>query len=165
MWEEKQRLVIDTSVCIDIFNGDVLGEVVGLPYVFLLPDVIIAELENPPGVTFTDAGFTASGTAADQMHVVSELSEKYKKPSRNDVFALATAKGKGLPLLTGDKDLRNAAKKEKVEVHGTIWILDRLVEESILPPTAAVDALEKMLAARARLPAKECEERLKRWRT
>lgn len=164
MWEEKQRLVVDTSVCIDIFNGAILYEVVKLPYYYLLPDVIIAELDEPPGVIFTNAGFVSSGTAGNEIYLVSELGARYNGLSLNDVFALATAKREGLTLLTGDNKLRSAANREKVDVHGTLWVLDRLVEDSIISPPAAADALEKIMATNTWLPARECRERLARWR-
>ncbi len=165
MWEEKQQLVVDTSVCIDLFNGGILHEVARLPYHSLLPDVILAEeLTDPPAETFTDAGFIRSGTSGNEMYILEELSAKYGKPSRNDLFALTIAKSRGLILLSGDKDLRSAAKKEKVEVHGTIWILDQLVAEAIITQSAAAKALEEMLKAGARLPDDECQDRLTRWR-
>lgn len=88
----------------------------------------------------------------------------YIPNGRNDLFALTIAKSRGLILLSGDKDLRSAAKKEKVEVHGTIWILDQLVAETIITQSAAAKALEEMLKAGARLPNDECQDRLRRWR-
>jgi len=165
LWEEKQQLVVDTSVAIDLFNGGILDVAVKLPYYFLLPDVILAEeLQNPPAATFTSAGFIAAGTTGNEMYIVENLSKKYNAPSRNDLFALAIAKSRGLTLLSGDMVLTNAARKEKVLVHGTLWVLDQLVSESIIAGSIAVDALEKILAEGARLPERECSERLKKWR-
>ena len=165
LWEKKQRLVVDTSVCIDIFNGGILDEAVRLPYYYLLPDVIIAKLEEPPGTTFVNAGFISSGTSGEQIQLVSELSARYNALSVNDLFALAIAKREGMTLLTGDNKLRTAARREKVDVHGTLWVLDRLVEDSTISRPAAADALERIMAANSWLPAKECRERLARWKS
>jgi rRNA-processing protein FCF1 len=165
LWEEKQQLVVDTSVCIDIFNGGILESVTRLAYQFLLPDVILfEELIDPPCEKFIGAGFVACGTTGGELYTFVELTGKYKAPSRNDLFALTIAKRRGLILLSGDKDLRSAAKKEKVEVHGIIWILDQLVSESIMTPVLAADMLEKIHKAGAWLPERECTERLRRWR-
>ncbi|MGO9481087.1 MAG: DUF3368 domain-containing protein [Candidatus Kryptoniota bacterium] len=120
MSEEKQKLVIDTSVAIDLFNGGILDATVKLPYYFLLPDVILAEeLQDPPAATFASAGFIASGTTGSEMYIVEDLSKKHSKPSRNDLFALMIAKSRELTLLSGDKALTIAARKEGVTALGT----------------------------------------------
>ncbi len=98
------------------------------------------------------------------MYIVEDLSKKYSAPSRNDLFALAIAKSRGLTLLSADKALTNAARKEKVLVHGTLWVLDQLVSESIIAGSIAADALDKIRDAGAWLPSRECADRLKRWR-
>lgn len=67
-------------------------------------------------------------------------------------------------LLTGDKALRSAASQNGLEVHGTLWILDLLVERKALPPGKAAAALARMVAKNPRLPKAECEERLRRWK-
>jgi hypothetical protein len=165
LWEQKSQLVVDTSVAIDLFNGGILDAAVKLPYYFLLPDVILAEeLQDPPASTFTSAGFIAAGTTGSEMYIVEDLSKKYIKPSRNDFFALTIAKSGGLTLLSGDKALTIAARREGVTVHGALWVLDQLLSESIIAGGAAADALERILAKNARLPERECSERLKKWR-
>ncbi len=165
MSEEKQRLVVDTSVCIDLFNGRIVSETVRLPYDFLLPDVILVEeLKEPSGEELIRRGFIAAGTTGEEMRTVEELSKKYGRPSRNDLFALTIAKVRGLTLLGGDKDLRNSARREGVAVHGTIWILDRLIAESNIIDEIAADALERIMSSGARLPRKECTDRLRKWR-
>ena len=42
-WTLKKRLFLDTTICIDLFNGRLLEKVLTLPYEFVLPDVIVAE--------------------------------------------------------------------------------------------------------------------------
>lgn len=66
-------------------------------------------------------------------------------------------------LLTGDKELRLLAEARQVEVHGTLWIFDRLVEKRLLKPKDAADKLECLLTQDRYLPEMACGERIKRW--
>ena len=45
-------------------------------------------------------------------------------------------------LLTGDGNLRKLAAEDGVEVHGTIYIFDQMVEHKVLTPAIAADRLE-----------------------
>ena len=90
------------------------------------------------------------------------LGGQYTRPSRLDLSALAAAEQEGCPLLTGDKALREAAKKEGVEVHGTLWIAERLVETGRLSPAALGAAYAKMRARGRGLPWEEVEAQLSR---
>ena len=69
-------------------------------------------------------------------------------------------------LLTGDKPLRTFAQSQHLAVHGTLWVLDQLVETwQVLSPAAGHRALSRIMtpAAGRRLPATECATRLERW--
>jgi predicted nucleic acid-binding protein len=67
-------------------------------------------------------------------------------------------------LVTGDKALRNTAAESGREVHGTLWILDVMVDLEALAPLQAAASLEKLTQRNPRLPKAECEERLRRWK-
>jgi predicted nucleic acid-binding protein len=67
-------------------------------------------------------------------------------------------------LLTGDKLLRSVAIASHREVHGTLWILDILVERQILSTAKAATALMCIRERNTRLPKVECAERLNRWK-
>ncbi len=61
------------------------------------------------------------------------------------------------------KDLRRFAKARRAEVHGTLWILDLLVEKKLLVPLVAAQKLQKLLNTKRRLPKHECQKRLSDW--
>ena len=63
-----------------------------------------------------------------------------------DLFALALAHQEHCPLMTGDRYLREAAEHEAVEVRGTLWLMERLIEEGILTVARAEVAYEQMKA-------------------
>ena len=88
---------------------------------------------------------------------------KYKALSPFDRLALAIAQNRGIILLTGDGNLRKAAIKERVEVHGTLWIIDealscgKITQETYKAMLDAFSANPKI-----RLPRDEVAKRLKR---
>jgi len=160
----KKKIILDTTICIDLFHGQLLEKVKRLPYELALPDVIVHELITPPGEVFIQAGFSVLQLSEEVIEQVIVLREHYPKPSTNDLFALLLAKINSCELITGDDALRNAASKEGVPVHGLLWLFDRLIEQRILTTNEAADALKKILAQGSWLPKKECEARLKRWK-
>lgn len=68
------------------------------------------------------------------------------------------------PLLTGDGKLRKQATKDGLQVFGVLWLLDQLLEQSVISNSRAAIALESMLKHGARLPLAECTSRLQRWK-
>jgi predicted nucleic acid-binding protein len=159
-----KKLILDTSICIDLYNGKQLKAVLQLPHKFVLPDVIIAELEEPAGEMLLELGFTEEGISGEETQIVYSLRNKYKEPSLNDLVALLLAKRNVCYLITGDNALRNAAKQEGVTAHGLLWLMDSLVEFKIISKSDATDTLESIIDAGSWLPKKECEERFKKWR-
>jgi len=88
--------------------------------------------------------------------------------SITDVSVLYLAMREDAMVISGDRRLRTESGVRSVEVHGTLWILDRLVEAGLLPASVAADRLETLtgLTGRERrfLPHKECNERIRLWR-
>ena len=75
-------------------------------------------------------------------------------------MALRWAQQEQCPLLTGDKDLRQAAEAEKVKVKGTLWLVEALVLQHIINIQTAKHSYEQMEANGRRLPWKQAHQRL-----
>ncbi len=80
-----------------------------------------------------------------------------------DWSALYYAQQLNALLLTGDKRLRKLAKQKGVIVCGALWILDQLADTSGLTKQEACSFLKELIIKNKRLPADECEQRLKLW--
>ncbi len=91
-----------------------------------------------------------------------------KGMSVEDVSVLFLARREDAMLLSGDRILRRDAEARSVEVHGTIWILEQMVDFGLLAPRLAADRLEALIQAtgeqRRFLPVVECEARILKWR-
>lgn len=83
--------------------------------------------------------------------------------SFNDCSVLWLAERLQAALLTGDGALRRSGRARSVEVRGTLWVFDRLVEAGLLAPSSAAVKLQTLIDANTYLPEDPCEERLKKW--
>jgi len=155
--------VVDTSLLIDLYIGRILAEFFKLPYSFVAPDVIIAELQEPEGKVLMELGLQQDELAGSQILEVVQLRAQYRHPSVNDLFAFVLARSLGVTLLTNDGNLRKVALQEGVSVHGTLWTLDEMVRLKIISPLRAADALRLMCERGSRLPQDECNKRLAGW--
>jgi hypothetical protein len=121
------------------------------------------EIINPPGLIeeLQSRGLVGVDLTADEFFYANELAKKYVKLSGYDRIALAMAKLRSIPLLTGDNPLRKEAEKEGVEVFGTIGLLDRLYENEYINKSEYQLCLERLLEHRERrLPADELQKRI-----
>jgi predicted nucleic acid-binding protein len=164
MPDSRPWYVVDTNILIDFYWGDLLKALFALPVTFLVPDVIVAELEAPDGEQLLAWGLQSMSLTGEQVVEVMELAAVHRAPSINDLFALVLARARAALLLTGDGALRRLAESEGVEVHGTLWLLDELVQCAVIPSQRAAEGLERMLAYGRRLPEDECKRRLRQWR-
>jgi hypothetical protein len=113
--------ILDTNICVDLYNGNLLEVTLRLSDTFLLPDVIIEELKEPEGNLFLSLGYQSKELSSEEVGLVLEYADIYTKPSRADLFALAAAKSSEITLLTGDENLKKAAIQEQVDVHGFFY--------------------------------------------
>lgn len=88
--------------------------------------------------------------------------------SEADLSVLLAAEHFDAAVLSGDKALRTVATERHLEIHGTIWILDKMIEAEKLSPQVAADQLEYLLSltggARRFLPRSICHSRIQLWR-
>lgn len=66
------------------------------------------------------------------------------------------------PLLTGDKKLRNEANDLKIEVHGSIWVINEFIEKQIITKAKGGELLAKLKLINASLPHDEIGSLIKR---
>lgn len=120
---------------------------------------IIQPLELLP--ILQNNGLVGVDLTIEEFYCADEYSTKYKRLSKYDRIALAIAKNRNIPLLTGDEALRKAAKNEKVYVFGTIGLLDKLYDEARIDDTEFLYCLESFLEHKERrLPVEELQKRI-----
>lgn len=158
------RIVTDANILIQLDHGGLVLEAFLLPYDFVTPDVVVAELGPDLGARVQEHGLTVALSDPDDELEVRKLSQEYTKPGNADLHALLHARLMSTQLVTGDGDLRDAAETEGVDVSGILWLLEELIRHSLIHRLRAAESLERMVRRGARLPADECEAHLRRWR-
>lgn len=98
--------------------------------------------------------------SAESLTRVPAIKRNYAGLSANDIFALLLAQQEGCPLLSGDKDLREAAESERIEVRGTLWLVEELLQQGFIDSGQALEAYSKMKAAGRRHPWAEARRRV-----
>ena len=148
--EIDRDVVCDANVLIDLEAGRLLDAFFRLPLRFHVPaDLYRSDLEQRhPQLRHR---LSLDVPDADAMRDVARLSWRHKKIDTSDSFALELARRNAWLLLTGDRALRAAAELEKVSVHGTLWVVERLLESGAVSPEQAEAAFERMKAS-GRLP-------------
>ena len=157
------RCVLDSSVLIDLYRGEVLRVFLARPGEFIAPDFIVAEMTEPSSNRLLELGLRRGELSGDELNEITALLASHPAVSVPDLSALVLARRERTMLLTGDGSLRRLAEEMQVEVHGTLWALDWMVEAGSLTPREAADALRAMLGWGSRLPDGECRARLRRW--
>lgn len=163
-------IVNDASCLIDLRKGQLLSVLTNLPFRFVVP-LPIRESEL---LDFTEQDWRvldAGGMETFDLppHRVAEAIQTKNENaplSANDCFCLVAARcHENSILLTGDRPLRNVAKRAGLHVHGVLWIIDQLHATAACNNALLVTALETWRADRSVfLPSELIEERLKRLR-
>ena len=147
-----QLLISDANILIDLEEGELIKEMFQLPFSFSIPDILFEEEMAGEHGYLPDLGLKLEELSGEVMASAEALIQKYTNPSRHDCFALALAKDKECPLLTGDKALRKAAETEAIMVNGTLWVVEQLIHQQLITPDQARQAYQRMKNSARRLP-------------
>lgn len=157
--------VTDTNIWIDLQAGGLLDSVFELDVRWLIPDLVERELGESFSARLVEWGLVIRPLSGEEVEAVIDLAETYPRPSRTDLATLVVANTEGGILTTGDAALRDAGQSEDTEVHGTLWIVDALVQQEIIRQREAARALQLMMDGDRRLPHSEVQRRIKEWRS
>jgi len=83
--------------------------------------------------------------------------------SFSDCSVLFHATQQDAIILSGDKLLREIAQSLSLQVRGTLWILNELVEQGLLETAEAIQSLELLMKINTRLPLQDCQKLIAKW--
>ncbi len=154
----------DTNIWLDFETISRIDLPFRLPCTYIMfREALEEEVISPPNLldNLKKKGLEAVELTTEEFFFAAECVAKYVKISRYDSTALAIAKHRGIPLLTGDNALRKAAIREGVEVIGTIGILDKLYAGSYIKTPEYKYCLEQLIEhTERRLPVEAMKKRL-----
>lgn len=154
-------IVSDANIFIDMESGGLLEEMFRLAFDIAVPDVIYMEELKDHHPELPGLGLRILTLREEAVGEVEVLAQRYRKPGRNDLFALALAMQESCHLLTGDRDLKAAAIAENVHVHGTLWLMEQMQKELEIEVNKIALAYERMRRIGRRLPWEAVEEQLR----
>ena len=154
-----QFLISDSNIFIDMEVSNLTQKMFELPYQFGVPDILYYEELEEEHHNLLEYGLKTKKLSSNSIKYSQKIIKKYPKTSPNDLFALALAKQDSCPLITGDLELRKAGAKEEVIVLGTIWLVEELINHSIITIDEAREAYTLMKENERRLPWSIIEER------
>jgi len=160
--------VKDANILIDLIESDLIGLWFKLGIETYISDLVQLEIreerQSRALQTFIDAGLLmVESLAPKELEKAATMYMTYRI-SMEDASALILAQKKKAMLLSGDGTLRKTAQTEGIDVHGVIWVFERLVEKALLIPADAIVKLEALQASGAFLPQAICDKKIHDWR-
>lgn len=165
----KRTIAInDANILIDFCDIGLIDALALLGLTMWTSDFVISEIQLPEQrnqvLQFVEAGhLTVATFSATQIGKIAQKQASISALSLADCSVLFLAEQQQSILLTGDRLLRIEAEKGNIEVHGSLWILDRMVSLEAIDLQVACKALVELLARNPRLPKEECEVRREKW--
>jgi rRNA-processing protein FCF1 len=156
--------VVDTNTIFDLHYGKLLPIAFRLPCKFVITNLIIHELQNPPFHTLSSMGLLVENLKPDEVKELMEMMGRYDEPSYEDISVLVLAKARNTVLITGDEALRKAATDNCVDCHGTCWLIDYLASQTLISFSEAIAAYDLIRKNRRNPPFDECKTLLARWK-
>ena len=154
-------LVSDTSVLVDLERGDLVEAAFGLPYRFVVPDLLYErELKDYGGPAMIVLGLVVADLTSEQLVYAQTCIREAPALSVPDSFALSLAAEGGGTLLTGDRRLRDLASKKGVACHGLLWLLDEMWHLGIGVERLRMGLQRIQAHPQCRLPTREVNKRL-----
>lgn len=147
-----QLLISDANIFIDLESGSLIQKFFTLPYKFMVPDVLYYEELEDQHSNLLILGLQIGELTSESTLYAYNLAQEERNVSANDCLALALAMQEKVPLLTGDRALRNAAENNTIIVMGTIWVVEQMIRHQILTISEARISFDAMEHNGRRLP-------------
>lgn len=165
----KRKLAVnDANILIDFSDIALLEKLLALDLEMYTTDFVVAEITDKDQRTAIDQLITerkliSYSHNSGEMASVIQKSLQVRRLSLEDCSVWDFAETHQAILLTGDGLLRKTALKAGLEVHGSLWLLDQMIDQQLLEEAEACKKLRELMKMNPRLPEKPCEKRLKNW--
>jgi predicted nucleic acid-binding protein len=162
-------IITDTNVFFDIISIGALPEFFSLDYeiyttVFVIQEIKQSDQREAIEVFIRAKKLTSIEFDSDEIGEIEEFKTSKNFKGITDKSVLWKSLKLNCPLLTGDRKLRAEAENQGVEVHGTIWVIERLVEKNLIELTKGLHLLETLKQVNSSLPFDEIDKLIKKYR-
>lgn len=157
-------IVSDANVFIDLDAAEITRLMFRLRHEFVVPDVLYQEELSERHAYLPGLGLRIESLDSQTVAETERLLARYAGQGLHDMMALALAKQTDRTLLTGDGKLRTAAAKERVEVRGTLWLMEEMHHAALITVEQMAQAYDIMRQFERRLPWNQVSRQLRRLR-
>lgn len=162
-------IITDTNILFDIISIGALPEFFSLDFeicttVFVLQEIRQSDQQEAIEVFIRAKELTVIGFSPEEIEAIIKLKTSRNFKGITDKSVLWKSLQLECPLLTGDKKLRKEAEKLHIEVHGTIWIIENLVNRALINKDMGIHLLELLKQVNSSLPFDEIDKLIRRYR-
>lgn len=160
-------IITDVSVLFDLYQLEILPELFALQAEisttsFVYNEIVIANQVVEFEVYKRSQKLNIIMLTDEEQDAVNQFPTKRSLKSLPDKTMLWKSIQLKCSLLTCDRKLKLEAKEHGVEVHGSIWVIEKLVEENILDKSKAIALLDQLKTVNDRLPMEEIDKVIKK---
>ena len=159
----RVHCILDANVIFDLHAGEILKYPCTLPYELLTTDFVLEEIETVSLADLEECGLRVMELPSERVLEIFTLRPQNLALSLADLSVYVYARHSGSMIVTGDGVLWTLVRESNIDVHGTIWVVDRLVEQGTLSQPEASLALQLMRDRERWLPKAEIEKRIREW--
>ena len=158
-------IITDTNVLFDVIKIGALPEFFSLDYeicttVFVIQEILPSPQKEMVETFIRAKKLTVFGFSEEEVEEITNLNTGRNLKRFTDKSLIWKSLHLNCPILTGDKKMREVGEKMGLEVHGSIWIIDELMDKNLISNDKAVTLLEQLLLANSWLPRHEIEKRI-----
>ena len=160
-------IITDSSVFFDIIKIQALPEFFALSFEiyttdFVKGEILESEQREQIEIFIRSKKLTVFELTEKEIEEVEKFQTKRFFKTLIDKTVLWKAKQLNCVLLTGDAKLKNEAIDQDVKVHGSLWVIQTIVEQKIIGAEMGVEYLEMLKVINDRLPLEEIEKMIKK---
>lgn len=164
-------IVNDANILIDLIGLGLLTNFFELNYEFYTTSLVFEELEDEQQIElqkYVDLEILlVQQMSEEQLVEINNIQKTKTSLSFQDCSAFYQAQIENGILVTSDNTLRKFAKSKNQEVHGHLWIFDKMIESETITGELAIEKLNELCETvnkKLGLLEKECRNRIKQWR-
>jgi predicted nucleic acid-binding protein len=160
-------IITDVSVLFDLYQLEILPEFFALKAEisttsFVYNEIVMTNQVVEFEVYKRSQKLNVIMLTDDEQEAVNQFATKRNLKSLPDKTMLWKSIQLRCALLTCDRKLKLEAKEHGIEVHGSIWVIEKLMEENILDRMKAIALLIKLKSINDRLPMEEIDKVIKK---
>ncbi len=155
----RKVTIHDTNILIDLKDLSLFEQFFSLNFEFHTTDLAFNEIKGlkKQEISILKSNLKIKSFEADEFQKIVEKEKEYTGLSIEDLSILDLSISLNGILCTGDKRLKNEAKRKNLETHGILWIIKQMVVEKKITSNMAIQKLEKLEKTNPRISKKEIE--------